>query len=83
LVELIEGTSEDSGISKFVEKKGPGIHHICYQVDDIKATLANLKEQGYKLIDQEPRPGAHGKLIAFVHPKSSGGVLIELAQKAD
>lgn len=81
-VELLEGTSEDSPISKYVEKRGAGIHHICYEVDDIEVSLARLKEKGYKLIDETPRPGAHGKQVAFVHPKSSGGVLIELAQPA-
>ena len=80
-VELLEGTSEDSPIAKYVDKRGPGIHHICYEVQDIEKALASLKEQGYKLIDETPRKGAHDKLIAFVHPKSSGGVLVELAQK--
>lgn len=82
-VELLEATSDESPIAKAVEKRGPGVHHICYEVDDIEAALANLKEKGYTLIDQTPRVGAHGKLIAFVHPKTAGGVLIELAQAAD
>ena len=80
-IELLEATSEDSPIAKFVEKKGTGIHHICYQVDDIHAALAQLKQSGATLIDEEPREGAHGKLVAFVHPKSTGGVLVELAQE--
>jgi methylmalonyl-CoA epimerase len=79
-IELLEGTSSESPIAKFVEKKGPGIHHICFEVDDIRAVLTQLKEKGYQVIDNEPRIGAHGKLVAFVHPKSSGGILIELSQ---
>ena len=81
-IELLEPTAEDSPIAKALEKRGPGVHHICYEVDDIEAALAQLKEKGFALIDQTPRIGAHGKKIAFVHPKSAGGVLIELAQKA-
>jgi len=79
-VELLEATSEDSPIAGFVAKKGPGIHHICYEVEDIEAALAEMKAQGFKLIDETPRIGAHEKKIAFVHPKSAGGVLVELAQ---
>lgn len=79
-VELLEPTSDDSPIAKFIEKKGAGIHHICYEVDDIEAALANLSDQGFQLIDKAPRKGAHGKLIAFIHPKSTGGILVELAQ---
>jgi methylmalonyl-CoA/ethylmalonyl-CoA epimerase len=82
-IELLEPTAEDSPIAKAIEKRGPGIHHICYEVDDIEAALANLKEKGYKLIDETPREGAHGKKIAFVHPKTGGGVLIELAQAGE
>ena len=81
-VELLEPTSEDSPIAKALEKRGPGIHHICFQVEDIHAALAHMKEQGGRLIDEQPRPGAHGMLVAFVHPKSTGGVLVELSQKA-
>lgn len=79
-IELLEGTSPESPISKYIEKKGGGIHHICYDVTDVKEALEHLKAQGYTLIDQEPRRGAHGKLVAFVHPKSTGGILIELSQ---
>jgi methylmalonyl-CoA/ethylmalonyl-CoA epimerase len=79
-IELLEATSPDSPIAKYVEKKGPGIHHICYEVDDIEAALAQMKAEGFRLIDETPREGAHGKLVAFVHPKSSGGVLTELSQ---
>ena len=80
IIELLEPTEPDSPIAKFIEKRGPGIHHICLQVDDIEATLARFKEQGLRLIDEEPRAGAHGCRIAFVHPKSTGGVLIELSE---
>lgn len=82
-IELLEGTSEESPISKYVEKRGTGIHHICYEVEDIEASLARLKEKGFKLIDETPRQGAHGKMVAFVHPKSGGGVLIELSQATE
>lgn len=79
-VELLEPTSDDSPISKFLEKRGGGIHHIAVEVDDIEASLAKLKEQGMRLIDENPRIGAEGCLVAFVHPASSGGVLLELVQ---
>jgi len=81
-VELLEPTSEESPIAKAIAKRGPGIHHLCFQVDDINAALEHLKEQGVTLINPEPVPGAHGMLVAFVHPKSTGGILIELSQKA-
>lgn len=80
-IELLEPTSEDSPIARFMAKRGPGIHHVCLRVDDIEATLARFKERGLQLIDQEPRIGAGGCRIAFVHPKSTGGVLIELSEK--
>jgi methylmalonyl-CoA/ethylmalonyl-CoA epimerase len=79
-VELLEPTSDDSPISKFLEKRGGGIHHIAVEVEDIRASLARLKSQGMQLIDEEPRIGAEGCLVAFVHPKASGGVLLELVQ---
>lgn len=79
-VELLEPTSDDSPISKFLEKRGGGIHHIAVEVKDIRASLARLKAQGMQLIDEEPRIGAEGCLVAFVHPKASGGVLLELVQ---
>ncbi len=79
-VELLEPTSNDSPISKFLEKRGGGIHHIAVEVEDIRASLARLKAQGMQLIDEEPRIGAEGCLVAFVHPKASGGVLLELVQ---
>jgi len=79
-IELLEPTSEDSPISKFLEKRGGGIHHIAVEVDDIAASLAKLKSQGMRLIDDEPRIGAEGCLVAFVHPATTGGVLLELVQ---
>lgn len=80
-IELLEPSSADSPIAKFLEARGPGIHHICLRVDDIETTLARFKERGLRLIDEEPRIGAGGCRIAFVHPKSTGGVLIELSEK--
>ncbi len=79
-VELVKPVTADSGIAKWMAKRGPGIHHICFEVDDIRQTLADLSAQGMELIDQEPRVGVGGKLYAFVHPKSTGGVLVELYQ---
>jgi len=79
-VELVKPMTADSGIAKWMQKRGAGIHHICFEVDDIRATLAELSAQGMELIDKEPRTSADGKLYAFVHPKSAGGVLIELYQ---
>jgi len=80
-IELLEATSDDSPISKFLEKRGPGIHHIAVRVDDIRGTLAKIKQYGARLIDEEPRVGARGCLVAFVHPSSTGGVLLELVQQ--
>ena len=80
-IELLEATSADSPIAKFVEKRGGGIHHIAVEVEDIAASLKKLKSEGARLIDEEPRIGAEGCLIAFVHPASSGGVLLELIQE--
>ena len=79
-VELLEPTSADSPIAKFLEKRGPGIHHIALRVDDIHTALAHLKEQGARLIDETPRIGAGGCLVAFVHPSSANGVLLELVE---
>jgi methylmalonyl-CoA/ethylmalonyl-CoA epimerase len=81
-LELLEATSADSPISKFLEKRGPGIHHIAVRVDDIRGALAILKQYGARLIDEEPRMGARGCLVAFVHPSSTGGVLLELVQQS-
>ncbi len=80
-VELVMPVTEDSAIAKFLDKRGPGLHHLCFRVDDIRAELASLEKKGIELVDKEPREGAHGTLVAFLHPKSTGGVLIELAQK--
>ncbi len=82
-LEFLQSTSPDGPIGKYIEKNGGrgGIHHICIQVDDIEAVLEEYKKQGVQLIDQKPRIGAHGKKIAFVHPKSTGGVLLELSEK--
>jgi methylmalonyl-CoA/ethylmalonyl-CoA epimerase len=80
-IELLEPTSEDSPISKFLEKRGGGIHHIAVEVEDIGAALAKLKAEGARLIDEQPRIGAEGCLVAFVHPASANGVLLELVQE--
>jgi methylmalonyl-CoA epimerase len=79
-IELLEPTSEDSPITKFLEKRGGGIHHIAVEVEDINAALMKLKQQGARLIDENPRVGAEGCLVAFVHPSSANGVLLELVQ---
>lgn len=79
-LELLEATSPESPIAKYVEKRGPGIHHVTLRVDDIHAALAQLKARGIRLIDQEPREGAEGALIAFIHPAGTHGVLFELKQ---
>ena len=81
-LELLEATAADSPIAKYVDKRGPGLHHITLRVDDIVAALAQLKAHGAKLIDEQPRPGAEGSLVAFVHPASAHGVLVELKQAA-
>ena len=80
-VELLEATSDDSPISNFLEKRGNGVHHIAFLVDDLEIALKDLAESGIDLIDKSPRIGAEGMLIAFLHPKSTGGVLVELCQK--
>lgn len=79
-VELVEPTSGTSGVAKYLAKRGPGMHHICFEVDNIRVTLAKLKKHGIQLIDERPTIGTGGKQIAFIHPKSTGGVLIELYQ---
>lgn len=81
-IELLEPTSADSPVAKFIEKNGPGIHHVAYEVTDIEAAIAKLVADGARMIDEKPRAGAHGTCIAFVHPKSSNGVLTELCQCA-
>ena len=82
-IELLEPTSGDSPVAKFLEKRGPGIHHIAVRVDDIRQALLRLKESGARLIDESPRVGAGGCLVAFVHPASAGGVLLELVEHTD
>ena len=79
-IELLEATSDESPIAKYLEKNREGLHHICFEVEDIKASLAELKKADIKLIDEEPKVGAHNMLVAFVHPKGNNGVLTELAQ---
>jgi len=79
-IELLEPTSDDSPVAKFIAKNGPGVHHIAYEVDDVCAEIARLKAEGVRLIDEVPRCGAHQTQIAFLHPKSSGGVLTEMCQ---
>jgi methylmalonyl-CoA/ethylmalonyl-CoA epimerase len=81
LVELLEAERPDSPIGRFVERRGPGIHHICFAVDDLEATLDRCRAAGVRLIDEEPRMGAEGKRIAFLHPSSTSGVLVELTEK--
>ena len=81
-IELIEATQEDSPINRFMDKHGPGLHHITLEVENLEEQLAVLREKNVKLIDETPRQGAEGSLIAFVHPHSTGGVLIELSQPA-
>jgi methylmalonyl-CoA epimerase len=78
-IELVQPTTGDSGIARFLEKRGEGIHHICVEVEDIEAVLSQLKDHGVQLIDDTPRQGAHGR-VAFVHPKAMHGVLIELVE---
>jgi len=79
-IELLEATADDSPIAKYVARRGPGVHHITLRVDDIGEALARLKARGVRLIDETPRAGAHGALVAFIHPSSAHGVLIELKQ---
>lgn len=80
-IELLEATTPDSPIAKFIAKKGEGIHHIAFDVDDIHAEMARLKGEGFILLNEEPKKGADNKLVCFVHPKSANGVLVELCQE--
>ena len=80
LVELLESDQPDSPIGKFLEKRGPGIHHICFAVDDLDGVLQKCRDAGMRLLDEQPRVGAEGKRIAFLHPASTGGVLVELSE---
>jgi len=79
-VELVQPTTDDSGIAKYLAKRGPGMHHICLEVDDIEGMMSHLKSQGVRLINEEPRVAADGKKYAFIHPESTSGVLVELYQ---
>jgi methylmalonyl-CoA/ethylmalonyl-CoA epimerase len=80
-LELLESLSTDSPIAKFIDKKGEGLHHIAFEVDDINQEMARLKVEGFHLLSMEPKLGADNKLVAFIHPKSAGGLLIELCQE--
>lgn len=80
LIELLEPDDPDSPIGKFVAKRGPGIHHICFSVDDLDATLERCRTAGIRLVDETPRLGAEGKRIAFLHPSATGGILVELSE---
>jgi methylmalonyl-CoA/ethylmalonyl-CoA epimerase len=82
-IELLAATGPDTPVGKFIAKKGPGMHHVAYQVDDIEATLAALKEAGMKLIDETPRIGIRNSRVAFLHPKTAGGLLTEIVQPAE
>lgn len=79
-IELLAATNENSPIAKFIEKRGEGIHHIAFEVEDIRAEMARLKGEGFVLLNEEPKKGADNKIVAFLHPKSSNGVLVELVQ---
>jgi methylmalonyl-CoA/ethylmalonyl-CoA epimerase len=79
-LELLEPTGPDSPIAKHLERRGPGLHHLCVRVDDIEAAMRRLADAGYRLLSDEPQTGAHGCRVCFVHPKSAGGVLLELSQ---
>ncbi len=80
-IELLEATNPDSPIAKFIEKKGEGIHHIAFDVEDIVSEIARLKTEGFQILNETPKKGADNKLVAFLHPKSTNGVLIELCQE--
>lgn len=81
--EFLEPVGEEGPLQKFLEKRGPGIHHICLEVEDLPGMLVRMESLGIELIDKEPRPGAHGSFVAFVHPKSANGVLVELVETVD
>ncbi len=82
-VELLEATEPDGPVAKFIEKKGQGIHHVAFRVENVEEALAELKEKGVKLIDEKPRIGAGGAKIAFLHPKATNGILVELCQRSE
>ena len=80
-LELVEPHGAESTVRKFLDRRGPGLHHLCFEVDDLERMLADLSKAGVRLVDSSPRKGAHGRKIAFVHPASCGGVLVELSQR--
>ena len=80
-VELLEATSADSPIARFIEKRGEGVHHLSFEVDDLEAEIARLKREGFEMIDEKPRLGADGFRVAFIHPKSTNGVLVEISER--
>ena len=82
-IELLEPIGDDSGVARFLQKRGPGMHHLCVRVEDIEAAMRRLADAGYRLLSDSPQPGAHGCRVCFVHPKSTGGGLLELSQPAD
>jgi methylmalonyl-CoA/ethylmalonyl-CoA epimerase len=82
-IQLLQPTDDESTVAKFIEKRGQGLHHIAIRVDDIEATLAHLKREGAELLDEEPRIGGGGHRVAFVHPKTTNGILIELVEAVD
>jgi methylmalonyl-CoA/ethylmalonyl-CoA epimerase len=82
-IELVQPTTETSGMASYMAKRGPGLHHICFKVDDLEAALARLKAKGIQLVNEEPVIGAGGRKVAFVHPKGASGVLVELSQSED
>jgi methylmalonyl-CoA/ethylmalonyl-CoA epimerase len=82
-LELVEPTAPDSPVASFISKRGEGLHHLCFAVSDVTAVMADLSSKGFKLLSAEPLPGAHGCKVCFIHPKSAGGVLIELSQPPD
>lgn len=82
-IELLQATNEDSAIAKFIDKKGEGIHHIAYAVDNIVTEIERLKAEGFEILNKEPKHGADNKLICFLHPKSTNGILVELCQERD
>ncbi len=82
-IELLQPTSPDSPVATFIAARGEGVHHLCFEVDDVAAAMAELKARGFRLVSDEPRAGAHGTRVGFVHPRSAGGVLIELCEREE
>ncbi|HYM00058.1 MAG TPA: methylmalonyl-CoA epimerase, partial [Blastocatellia bacterium] len=81
-IELLEPVAQDSVVARFIEKRGEGLHHVCYEVEDLESKLAGMRSRGVRLLDGYPRRGAGGRLVAFVHPSSAGGVLVELVERS-